>query len=216
MQHPPAAQLRPQPPAGNLIGIDVTGMSDAQIDRMEQSGHVDGTEINGVLFPSAFQQSATKGPTTRVKDTKHNQELFGIYGAKAFLKDGSINYNALSDKHVIEELRRYPGVTGAGKSARPNCWKVIKQLSKARIPRLVDKISATTLQKKTQMMLEKQITAFVKCGTPEAVERERRRLEKKRKEKKAERLLKKTERAITTPKKAKIAEVAPPVDVEVV
>jgi len=183
-----------------MVGIDVTDMNNRQIAQMEDAGHVDGIEIGGVLFPNGFSQDSGKGPTTQVRDTTHNRELFKRYGAKAFLKDSSINYSTLSDKDVIGEMRRYPGVSGTGKFARPNCWKVVRQLSKTRIPRLIDKIPGTKLQKKTQLELEKHITNFIKFGTPEAVNREKRHQEKKRKEKRVERAAKLAAKPAPKPK----------------
>ena len=188
------------PPRPGMVGINVTDMNDQQIAQMEAAGHVDGVEIGGVLFPNGFAQDSGAHPTTQVKDTKHNRELFKRYGAKAFLKDGSINYSTLADKDVIMEMRRYPGISGIGKFARPNCWKVMRQLSKTRIPRLIDKLGGTKCQKKTQNELEKHITNFVKFGTPEAVNREKRHQERVRKERKAERAAKLASRPAPKPK----------------
>lgn len=181
-QNAPASTTITTEAPPQMIGVDVTGMSDKQIEAMEARGKVSGVEIDGVLFPEKFTKGGAAKPKIFVRDTKHNKELFEKYGAKAFLKDGSINYSTLADVDILKEMKRVPGVSGTGKFAKPKCWKVLKQLNISRLPRLVNKLPMTKMKEKTLLSMEKAITAYVERGTPEAMAKLKRKSDKKRKE----------------------------------
>lgn len=182
-----------------MIGVDVTGMSDKQIQDMEARGKVSGVEIDGVLFPEKFTKGGSTKPKIFVRDTKHNKELFEKYGAKAFLKDGSVNYSTLADVDILKEMKRVPGVSGAGKFAKPKCWKILKQLNISRLPRLVNKLPMTKMKEKTQTAMEKAITTYAERGTPDAMARLKRKSEKKRKESAQRRQIMKTVKKMNGP-----------------
>jgi len=161
------------------IGIDVTGMSPEEIEKLETAPTLEGELRNGVIFPKEFSEKKEK-LVIKVKPTKKNRELYEKYGAKAFTKDGDFNYTSWCDGDLIKEI-----IARKDKGKNKKRTIFLKRLGNNRLLKLLKAIPASKHKTETQTQLESSINKFIERGDPKAIAKLKRKQQKRKLEKQA-------------------------------
>lgn len=173
----------------NVTAVDVTGMSQADIDRLETQPSRMFIDDNGIARPSHVattqplsitrihatpKAQARPLPSIKVKDTKKNRELMDKYGDRIFDQRGKMNYKALPTDVLLGKLVRRKG------DSRKNLLEV---LDKPFCRKLLDKIPKSELKYKSKNELKKDIRKFVGLAA-EKTTRQKKKEKEERKDKK--------------------------------
>lgn len=173
------------PAAPAPVAIDVTNMTEEQIDKMEEDGKVRGIVKDGILIPESFKELEKPKPKLILKDTKLNRDLYQKYGVKAFKKDRKINWSQVGDADVIKQVKKRKD-KGKNKSRE----MFLRTLGKAKVAKLIRAVPTTDHKESTKTDLIRYMEKFMLQDDP-SYQRKLRKAKKERISKKKEKQTKK-------------------------
>lgn len=136
-----------------MNGIDVTGLSAAQIARIEREPSQMDVGPDGILHPViSRQKKRTPQIVVKIKEGSPADRLQKRWGAKILKNDGDINYKGFPANELAKRiLRREKG------DARDNLYD---QLGEKYLTKFLEKISSTKLKLQSKKELRADILKF--------------------------------------------------------
>ena len=160
------------------VAIDVTNMTEEQIDKMEENGKVSGVMRDGILIPDTFKDLEKPKPKLVLKDTKLNRDLYQKYGVKAFKKDRKVHWSQVGDSDLIAQIMKRKD---KGKIKKMEMF--LRTLGKNKVARLIRAVPTTSHKDESKVDLIKYMERFVQQDDPSYI----RKLKKAKKEREIKR-----------------------------
>lgn len=170
----------------NAVAIDVTDLSEKEIDRLNEAPKIEGQLKDGILYPKDFKTGEEK-VVIRCKGTKKNKEIYSKYGTNGFKRDGTFNYSKWNDADLIKELvnRKDKGTS----KKRSNFMKILGEKKLLKLDRV---LAGTHHKESTKTKLSLAINKYIRNGDPKYIAK----LKKKQKKQKEERAAIRREKAL--------------------
>ena len=172
------------------VAIDVTNMTEEQIDKMEENGKVSGVMRDGILVPDSFKDLEKPKPKLVLKDTKLNRDLYQKYGVKAFKKDRKVNWSQVGDADLIAQIMKRKD---KGKIKKREMF--LRTLGKNKVARLIRSVPTTSHKDESKAELIKYMERYVQQDDPSYL-RKLKRAKKERETKKKDKAVKKSKKEI--------------------
>jgi len=160
----------------NMQAIDITGMSQKEVDQLEKNPSRMELDENGIAYPKSNKGLKMMKPASQermvvnVKDTEKNRKLIQRFGERIIDNHGKVDYKKFPSDELLKRMVRRKG------DSREN---LMEQLGKPFCKKLLEKIPKSDLKLQTKKELKRAIRKFAGMPAEKPIKPKRKEKENK-------------------------------------